>query len=210
VRYAACYALTAPIFRCSFLRSAIALKTLHIALGFALRKIGGQGAAVQGRKIHRRGACILYFTYLYCILYCICIFWRRPPVTVAAGRKRDGASCLGCTLGTWLCLMSNSIIYHVSCYRFVSQHTARRPTCTHTHTRADHTTAGARCTHQAHRRSDGARAPAAASRPEPDQSAQRARAGGGRAASEHTLSSDRYVVTYNVHHPKSIPVGPRP
>jgi hypothetical protein len=33
------------------------------------------------------------------------------------------ASCLGCTLGTWLCSMSNSIIYHVNCYRFVSQHT---------------------------------------------------------------------------------------
>jgi hypothetical protein len=38
----------------------------------------------QGRKIHRRGACILYYTHLYCILYCFCIFWRRPPVTVAA------------------------------------------------------------------------------------------------------------------------------
>jgi hypothetical protein len=65
---------------------------------------------------------ILYYTYLYCILYCICIFWRRPPVTVG-GRKRDGASCLGCRLGTWLCSKSNSIIYHVSCYRFVSQYT---------------------------------------------------------------------------------------
>jgi hypothetical protein len=44
----------------------------------------GAGRKVQGRKIHQRGACILYYTYLYCILYCICIFGRRPPVTVAA------------------------------------------------------------------------------------------------------------------------------
>jgi hypothetical protein len=66
---------------------------------------------------------VLYVFVLYFVLYLY--FWRRPPVTRdrCDGRKRDGASCLGCTLGTWLCSMSNSIICHVSCYRFVSQHT---------------------------------------------------------------------------------------
>jgi hypothetical protein len=76
----------------------------------------------QGRKIPQRGACILYYTYLYCI--CIVFVFLAPATRDRCGaRKRDGASCLGCTLGTWLCSMSNSNIYHVSCYRFVSQHT---------------------------------------------------------------------------------------
>jgi hypothetical protein len=64
----------------------------------------------------------LYYTYvLYFLLY---LYFLAPATRDrCGGRKRDGASCLGCTLGTWLCSMSNSIIYHVSCYRFVSQHT---------------------------------------------------------------------------------------
>jgi hypothetical protein len=70
---------------------------------------------------------VLYVFVLYFVLnlYCICIFRRRPPVTVAAAASAMAprVSCLGCTLGTWLCSMSKSIIYHVSCYRFVSQHT---------------------------------------------------------------------------------------
>jgi hypothetical protein len=70
----------------------------------------------------------VYFV-LYVFVLFLVFFWRRPPVTVtvavaaAASAMEPRASCLGCTLGTWLCSMSNSIIYHVSCYRFVSQHT---------------------------------------------------------------------------------------
>jgi hypothetical protein len=80
-----------------------------------------EGKYTRGGRVF----CIIRICIVFCILYCICIFWRRPPVTVAAAasRKRDGASCLGCTLGTWLCSISYSIIYLVSCYRFVSQHT---------------------------------------------------------------------------------------
>jgi hypothetical protein len=93
----------------------------------------------QGRKILQRGACTLCYTYLYCILYCICIFWRRPPVTVAASASAMApcALCLGCTLGTWLCSMSNSIIHHVSCYRFVSQHTYTYHIGPHAHVDTD-------------------------------------------------------------------------
>jgi hypothetical protein len=61
-----------------------------------------------------------------CIVFCIVFVFLAPATRDRCGgrkRKRDGASCLGCTLGTWLCSMSNSIIYHVSCYPFVSQHT---------------------------------------------------------------------------------------
>jgi hypothetical protein len=61
-----------------------------------------------------------------CIVFCIVFVFLAPATRDrCGGRKRDGASssCLGCTLGTWLCSMSKSIIYHVSCYRFVSQHT---------------------------------------------------------------------------------------
>jgi hypothetical protein len=63
---------------------------------------------------------VLYVCVLYFVLY---LYFLAPTRDRCGGRKRDGASCLGCTLGTWLCSMSNSIIYHVSCYRFVSQHT---------------------------------------------------------------------------------------
>jgi hypothetical protein len=59
-----------------------------------------------------------------CIVFCIVFVFLAPATRDrCGGRKRDGASCLGCTHGTWLYSMSNSIIYHVSCYRFVSQHT---------------------------------------------------------------------------------------
>jgi hypothetical protein len=64
---------------------------------------------------------VLYVFVLYFVLYLY--FWAPATRDRCGGRKRDGASCLGGTLGTWLCSMSNSIIYHVSCYRFVSQHT---------------------------------------------------------------------------------------
>jgi hypothetical protein len=65
--------------------------------------------------------CVLYVFVLYFVLY----LYFLAPVTrdCCGGRKRDSASLPGCTLGTWLCSMSNSIIYYVSCYRFVSQHT---------------------------------------------------------------------------------------
>jgi hypothetical protein len=64
---------------------------------------------------------VLYVFVLYFVLY---LYFLAPATRDrCGGRKRDGASCLGCTLGTWPCSMSNSIIYHVSCYRFVSQHT---------------------------------------------------------------------------------------
>jgi hypothetical protein len=78
---------------------------------------------LQGRKIHQRGACILYYTYLYLYFVLYLYFWAPATRDRCGGPKRDGASCLGCTFGTWLCSMSNSFIYHVSCYRFVSQHT---------------------------------------------------------------------------------------
>jgi hypothetical protein len=74
----------------------------------------------QGKKYARGGR-------VFCIIrICIVLYLSfLAPATCdrCGGRKRDGASCLGCTLGTWLCSMSNPIIYHVSCYRFVSQHT---------------------------------------------------------------------------------------
>jgi hypothetical protein len=64
---------------------------------------------------------VLYVFVLYFVLY---LYFLAPATRDrCGGRKRDGASCLGCTLGTWLCSMSNSSICHVSCYRFVSQHT---------------------------------------------------------------------------------------
>jgi hypothetical protein len=82
---------------------------------------------------------VLYVFVLYFVLYLY--FWRRPPVTVAAAASAmahgAGASCLGCTLGTWLCSMSNSIIYHVSCYRFVSQHTYIYHISPHAHVDTD-------------------------------------------------------------------------
>jgi hypothetical protein len=59
-----------------------------------------------------------------CIVFGIVFVFLVPATRDRCGsRKRDGASCLGCTHGTWLCSMSNASIYHVSCYRFVSQHT---------------------------------------------------------------------------------------
>jgi hypothetical protein len=64
---------------------------------------------------------VLYVFVLYFVLYLY--FWAPATRDRCGGRKRDGASCLSCTLGTWPCSMSNSIIYHVSCYCFVSQHT---------------------------------------------------------------------------------------
>jgi hypothetical protein len=59
---------------------------------------------------------VLYVFVLYFVLY---LYVLAPATRDRCGgggrnRKRDGASCLGCTLGTWLCSMSNSIIYHVS------------------------------------------------------------------------------------------------
>jgi hypothetical protein len=67
----------------------------------------------------------VYFVLYVFVLYFVLYLYFLAPATPdrCGGRKRDGASCLGCTLGTWLCSMSNSIIYHVSCYRFVSQPT---------------------------------------------------------------------------------------
>jgi hypothetical protein len=69
---------------------------------------------------------VLYVFVLYFVLYLY--YLALATRDRCGGRKRDGASCLGCTLGTWLCSMSNSIIHHVSCYRFVSQHTYRATT----------------------------------------------------------------------------------
>jgi hypothetical protein len=70
---------------------------------------------------------VLYVLVLYFVLYFLLYLYFLAPATRdrdrCGGRKRDVASYLGNTLGTWLCSMSNSIIYHVSCYRFVSQHT---------------------------------------------------------------------------------------
>jgi hypothetical protein len=69
----------------------------------------------------------VYFALYVFVLYFVLYLYFLAPATATrdrcGGRKRDGASCLGCTLSTSLCSMSNSIIYHVSCYRFVSQHT---------------------------------------------------------------------------------------
>jgi hypothetical protein len=73
-----------------------------------------------------------------CIVFCIVFVFLRPATRDrCGGRRRDGASCLGCTLGTWLCSMSNSIIYHVSCYRFVSQHTYIHHIGPHAHVDTD-------------------------------------------------------------------------
>jgi hypothetical protein len=58
----------------------LASLSFAIALPVIVRTVQGARQAIapaiclQGRKIHQRGACILYYTYLYCILYCICIF----------------------------------------------------------------------------------------------------------------------------------------
>jgi hypothetical protein len=66
----------------------------------------------QGRKIHQRGACILYYTYLYCILYCICSFGRRPLVTVAAAASAMAPRVLAVhlALGYAQCLTLSSIM----------------------------------------------------------------------------------------------------
>jgi hypothetical protein len=51
--------------------------------------------------------------YVYYVLYVFVLhLFVLAPATRdrCGGRKRDGASCLGCTLGTWLCSMSNSIM----------------------------------------------------------------------------------------------------
>jgi hypothetical protein len=78
---------------------------------------------------------VLYVFVLYFVLY---LYFLEPTTCdPCGGRKRDGASCLGCTLGTWLCSMSNSISYHVSCYRFVSQHTHIYHIGPHTHVDTD-------------------------------------------------------------------------
>jgi hypothetical protein len=80
---------------------------------------------------------VLYVFVLYFVLYLY--FWAPATRDRCGGRKRDGASCLGCTIGTWLwlCSMSNSIIYHVSCYRFVFQHTYMYHIGPHAHVDTD-------------------------------------------------------------------------
>jgi hypothetical protein len=75
-----------------------------------------EGKFTRGGRVF----CIIRIDIVFCIVF---VFLAPATRDRCGGRKRDGASCLGCTLGTWLCSMSNSIIYHVSCYRFVSQHT---------------------------------------------------------------------------------------
>jgi hypothetical protein len=82
-------------------------------------------ACSRGREgKHTRGGRVFLIIRI-CIVFCIVFVFLAPATRDrCGGRKRDDdASCLGCTLGTWLCSMSNSIIYHVSCYCFVSQHT---------------------------------------------------------------------------------------
>jgi hypothetical protein len=77
---------------------------------------------------------------VHVVLYVFVLYlYFLAPATCdrCGGRKRDGASCLGCTLGTWLCSMSNSFIHHVSCYRFVSQHTYIYHTGPHAHLDTD-------------------------------------------------------------------------
>jgi hypothetical protein len=66
----------------------------------------------QGTKRHQRGACILCDTYLYCILYCICMFWRRPPETVAAAASAMAPRVLAVhlALGYAQCLTLSSIM----------------------------------------------------------------------------------------------------
>jgi hypothetical protein len=77
----------------------------------------------EGKYTRTRGGRVFCIIRI-CIVFCIVFVFLAPATRDrCGGRKRDGASCLGRTLGTWLCSMSNSIIYHVSCYRFVSQHT---------------------------------------------------------------------------------------
>jgi hypothetical protein len=90
----------------------------------------------QGRKYTRGGrvSCIIRICIVFCIVF---VFLAPATRDHCGGRKRDGASCLGCTLGTWLCSMSSSIIYHVSCYRFVSQHTHIYHIGPHTHVDTD-------------------------------------------------------------------------
>jgi hypothetical protein len=80
---------------------------------------------------------VLYVFVWYFVLY---LYFLAPATRDrCGGRKRDGAACLGCTLGTWLCSMSNCFIYHVSCYRFVSQHTYvyHIDICPHAHVDTD-------------------------------------------------------------------------
>jgi hypothetical protein len=82
----------------------------------------------------------VYFELYVFVLYFVLYLYVLAPATRdrCGGRKRDGASCLGCcTLGTWVCSMSNSIIYHVSCYRFVSQHTYIYHIGPHAHAHVD-------------------------------------------------------------------------
>jgi hypothetical protein len=83
----------------------------------------------------------VYFVFYVFVLYFVLYLYFLAPATRdrCGGRKRGGASCLGGTLalGTWLCSMSNSIIYHVSCYRFVSQHTYIYHTGPHAHVDTD-------------------------------------------------------------------------
>jgi hypothetical protein len=92
----------------------------------------------QGRKYTRGGRvfCIIRICIVFCIV--LYLYFLAPDTRDrCGGRKSDGASCLGCTLGTWLCSMSNFIIYHVSCYRFVSQHTHMYHIGPHPHAHVD-------------------------------------------------------------------------
>jgi hypothetical protein len=67
---------------------------------------------VQGRKIQLRGG-VYFVLYVFVFVFCIVFVFLAPATRDrCGGRKRDGASCLGCTLGTWhlaICSMSNSI-----------------------------------------------------------------------------------------------------
>jgi hypothetical protein len=113
---------------------------------FVFASVAGVCAATDTTQGGRRGAgkentpeggvyFVLYVFVLYFVLYSY--FWAPATRDRCGGRKRDGASCLGCTLGTWLCSMCNSISYHVSCYRFVSQHTYIYHICPHAHVDTD-------------------------------------------------------------------------
>jgi hypothetical protein len=52
----------------------------------------------------------VYFVLYVFVLYFVLYLYFLAPATHdrCGGRKRDGASCLGCTLGTWLCSMSQN------------------------------------------------------------------------------------------------------
>jgi hypothetical protein len=65
------------------------------------------GAFFPGKENTPEGG-VYFVSYVFVWYFVLYLYFLAPATRDrCGGSKRDGASCLGCTLGTWLCSMSN-------------------------------------------------------------------------------------------------------